>query len=373
LYRGGQFRIVARWAPGGRKNPEATTMPAIIRSLGLTFTLAIAAGLAAAPQAAAQDEVAKFYKGKNVQAIVGYAPGSTFELYLRMVTRHIGKHIPGNPNIILQHMPGAGSLKATNYLAAIAPKDGTVFGMPNPVNTIEPLIDPKNSRFDPRTFVWLGSLNAEISTCGFWTKDLRTLDDMRKREVVVGSTGPASGSTVDARMLGALLGLKIKVVPGYPALNDIRLASERGETDGFCGLLVSALKTDYWEAYKSGRMAVAVQMGLSKHKELPDIPNAYEFVTKEEDRQLFQLIFGPWTYGRPLFAPPGTPPERVAALRGAVAAMLKDPAYLAETQKLNMEIQPIAPETIGKLVDQIFGTPAPVIERARLVLGVANR
>ena len=215
-----------------------------------------------------------------MQAVVGYSPGSTFELYLRMLTRHIGKHIPGNPNIVVQHMPGAGSLKATNYLAAIAPKDGSVFGMPNPVNTIEPLIDPKNSRFDPRSFVWLGSLNTEISTCAFWAKDLRTFDDLKKREVVVGSTGPASGSTIDARVLGTLTGIKFKVVTGYGNLGDIRLASERGETDGFCGLLVSALKTDYWEQYKSGRMAVPVQMGLSKHAEFPNIPNAYELVTQ---------------------------------------------------------------------------------------------
>ncbi len=344
-------------------------MPAIIRNFGLSFILAIVA----IPQAAAQDEVAKFYKGRNVHAVVGYTPGSTFELYLRMVTRHIGKHIPGNPNVILQHMPGAGSLKATNYLAAVAPKDGSVFGMINPVNTIEPLIDPKQSRFDPRSFVWLGSLNTEISTCGFWAKDLRTFDDLKKREVVVGSTGPASGSTVDARVLGALLGIRFKVVPGYANLGDIRLASERGEADGFCGLLVSALKTDYWETYKSGRMAVAVQMGLTKHADFPNIPNAYEFVTKQEDRQLFQLIFGPWSYGRPMFAPPGTPPDKVAALRGAFVAMLKDPAFIAETKKINMEIQPTGPDEIAKVVDQILRTPAPVIENARKVLGVANR
>jgi tripartite-type tricarboxylate transporter receptor subunit TctC len=290
-----------------------------------------------------------------------------------MLTRHIGKHIPGNPNIVVQHMPGAGSLKATNYLAAIAPKDGSVFGMPNPVNTIEPLIDPKNSRFDPRSFVWLGSLNTEISTCAFWAKDLRTLDDLKKREVVVGSTGPASGSTIDARVLGTLTGIKFKVVTGYGNLNDIRLASERGETDGFCGLLVSALKTDYWEQYKSGRMAVPVQMGLTKHAEFPNIPNAYELVSNEGDRQLFRLIFGPWSYGRPLFAPPGTAPDRIAVLRAALAAVVKDPAYLAETKKLNMEIQPTSPETIAKLVDEILRTPAPVVERARQVLGVANR
>jgi tripartite-type tricarboxylate transporter receptor subunit TctC len=347
-------------------------MASMTRIFGLTCTLAIVVPLAAA-QSTAQEDAAKFYKGRTVQAVVGYGPGSTFELYLRILTRHIGRHIPGNPTVVVQQMPGAGSLKATNYLAAVAPKDGSVFGMVNPVNTVEPLIDPKNSRFDPRSFVWLGSLNSEISTCAFWNKELRTLDDLKKREVVVGSTGPASGSTIDARVLGALVGIKFRVVPGYPTLNDIKLAAERGETDGFCGLLVSALKTDYWDQYKSGRMTVPVQMGLAKHPEFPDIPNAYELVTRDEDRQLFQLIFGPWSYGRPLFAPPGTDPARVAVLRAALAATLKDPAYLAEAKKINMEIQPTSPDTIAKLVDQILRTPAPVVERARQVLGVANR
>ena len=347
-------------------------MVSMTRIFGLTCTLAIVVPLAAAPSTA-QEDAAKFYKGRTVQAVVGYGPGSTFELYLRVLTRYIGKHIPGNPTVVVQQMPGAGSLKATNYLASVAPKDGSVFGMVNPVNTVEPLIDPKNSRFDPRSFVWLGSLNSEISTCAFWSKDIRTLDDLKKREVVVGSTGPASGSTIDARVLGSLVGIKFRVVPGYPTLNDIKLASERGETDGFCGLLVSALKTDYWDQFKSGRMAVPVQMGLAKHAEFPNIPNAYELVTREEDRQLFQLIFGPWSYGRPLFAPPGTDPARVAVLRAALQATLKDPAYLAETKKINMEIQPTPPDTIAKLVDQILRTPDPVVERARQVLGVANR
>jgi tripartite-type tricarboxylate transporter receptor subunit TctC len=338
--------------------------------VGLSCSLALAAITPASAENAAQDDAAKFYRGRTVQAIVGYTPGSTFELYLRVLTRHLGKHVPGNPNIVVQHMPGAGSLKATNYLAAVAPKDGSVFGMPNPVNTIEPLIDPKNSRFDPRTFIWLGSLNTEISTCGFWAKDLRAFDDLKKREIVAGSTGPASGSTIDARVLGALTGIKFKVVTGYASLGDIRLASERGETDGFCGLLVSALKTDYWEQYKAGRLAVPVQMGLSKHPEFANIPNAYELVKNEEDRQLFRLIFGPWSYGRPLFMPPGTDPARVAVMRAALTAVAKDPAYMAETQKLNMEIQPTGPEAITKLVDQLLQTPAPVVERARQVLGV---
>ena len=325
-------------------------------------------------EAAAQSDVVEtFYRGRTVQAVVGYTPGSTFELYLRTLTRHLGRHIPGSPNIVVQHMPGAGSLNATAHLAAAAPKDGSVIGMINPVNTTEPLIDPGKTRFDPRTFQWLGSLNSEISTCGFWNKELKTLADLKRREIVVGSTGPSSGSTVDAKVLGPLAGINFKVVTGYPGLTEVRLAAERGEVDGHCGLLVSALKTDLWEAFKAGRVAVPIQMALQKHPELPDVPNAYDLATKEEDRALFRLIFGPWAYGRPLLAPPGTPPDRVAALRSALKATVADPQFIAETKRINMEIQLTAPDAIAALVEDILRTPMPVVERARVLLGVQNR
>jgi tripartite-type tricarboxylate transporter receptor subunit TctC len=349
-------------------------MAAIRRGLGLPASVALALALAAvATQASAQQDAAAFYRGKTVQAVVGYTPGSTFELYLRLFARHLERHVPGKPAIVVQHMPGAGSLKATAYLAAVAPKDGTVIGMPNPVNTTEPLIDPERTKFDPRTFNWLGSLNTEVATCGFWAKDIRTLDDMKKREVVVGATGPSSGSTVDARVLAALTGIKFKIVTGYPGLTEARLAAERGEVDGHCGLLVSSIKTDVWEAFKSGRLAVPVQMALQKHPDLPDVPNAFDLVSKEEDRQLFSLIFGPWAFGRPLLAPPGTPKERVEVLRAAFKATVADEQFLAEARKLNIEIQPLEPQAIEKLVEAIFRTPQPVLERARVLLGAQNR
>jgi len=339
-------------------------------SLALLFTAAFALATKAVAQ---QDDVAAFYRGRTVQAVVGYTPGSTFELYLRTFARHLGRHIPGNPLIVVQHMPGAGSLKATGYLAGVAPRDGSVIGIINPVTTIEPMIDPANAKFDARTFNWMGSLNSEISTCAFWNKDLRTLADLKRRTIVVGSTGPASGSTVDARVLGPLAGIDFKVVTGSPGLTEVRLAAERGEVDGHCGLLVSALKTDVWDAFKAGKIAVAVQMGLKKHVELPDVPNAYDLATKEEDRQLFRLIFGPWAFGRPLLAPPETPKDRVQALRKAFNDTVADPAFMEEAKKINMEIQPTAPDAIEKVVDEILRTPEPVIERARVLLGVQNR
>jgi len=350
------------------------SVQAIHRGLGMIGVLTVAAQIAFAADARAQeDAVAAFYRGRTVQAVVGYTPGSTFELYLRMVTRHLGRHLPGNPTIVVQHMPGAGSLKATAYLATVAPKDGSVIGMINPVTTIDPLIDPANSKFDARAFRWLGSLNAEISTCAFWAKDIKTLADLKRREIVVGSTGPSSGSTVDAKVLGPLAGINFKVVTSYPGLTEVRLAAERGEVDGHCGLQVSAIKSVIWDDYKSGRFSVPVQMALAKHVDLPDVPNAYDLATKEEDRALFRLIFGPWAYGRPLLAPPGTPPDRVAALEAALKATVADAQFLAEVARINMEIQPMEPDVVAKHVDEVLRTPEPVLARARVLLGVQSR
>ena len=341
------------------------------RSVSLFFLSAFSL-IFGVSHANAQDATT-FYKGKTVQAIIGYPAGSTFETYMRMFIRHVGKHIPGNPTVIIQQMPGAGSLTATSYLAHVAPKDGTVFGMPNPVNTIEPLLDPERTKFDARTFNWIGNLNTEVSTCSFWAKDLKTIDDLRKREIIVGSSGPASGSTIDAVVMASLLNIKIKVVTGYPVLLAIKLAAERGEVDGFCGLLVSALKTDFVSEWKSGRISIPLQMGLAKHPDLPDVPNAYDLVSDEADRQLFRLIFGPWAFGRPIFAPPGTPADRVATLRQAFKDTLADPEFIAETEKINLEISSTSGENISQVIDGILKTPEPVVIRARQLLGVDKR
>jgi hypothetical protein len=195
----------------------------------------------------------------------------------------------------------------------------------------------------------------------------------KRREVVVGSTGPSSGSTVDARILGPLTGINFKLVTSYPGLSEVRLAAERGEVDGHCGLQVSAIKSILWDEFKAGRFFVPIQLGLQKHPEMPGVANAYDLATNEEDRQLFRLTFGPWAFGRPLMAPPDTPPGRVQALRQAFEATLADPQFVAEARKTRMELQPMAPDAIEKLVDAILRTPRPVVERARILLGAQNR
>lgn len=327
---------------------------------------AIVAAFGLAAPALAQD----FYKGANIRYIVGYPPGSTFDTYSRLLSRHMGKHIPGRPVIVIQNMPGAGSLTATNYLANVAAKDGSVIGMPNPVNTVEPLLRPQAARFDPRKLSWIGSMNTEIATCGFWGEKVSNVDDLRNKNVVVGSTGPSSGSTLDATVLASVLGLNFKIVTGYPGLAEVRLAAQQGEVDGHCGLLVSSLKADIWEEYKKGIAKVPIQMGLSKHPELPEVPNAFDMTKTAEDRQVLTLVFGPWSYGRPVAAPEGVPVDRLKTLRAAFMASMDDADLKIEAGKLNLELQPRGPDFIEKTVADIYKTPPAVIERARKLLGI---
>jgi tripartite-type tricarboxylate transporter receptor subunit TctC len=314
----------------------------------------------------------QFYAGKTVRVVVGYTPGSTFDTYSRALIRHMPRLVPGQPSMIIQNMPGAGSLTATNYLANVAPADGTMIGMPNPVNTVDPLLNPQQSRFDPRKFAWIGSMNSETSTCAFFGGRIKTLDDVRTKKVVVGSTGPSAGSTLDARMVKGVFGFNFDIVTGYPGLPEIRLAAQTGEVDGHCGLLVSSLKVDLWDRYKKGLVSVPFQMGLEKHPELPDVPNVFEFAKSEEDRLALTLVFGPWRYGRPLMAPGATPKDRLEILRTAFMQTMKDEQFLTEAKKMNLEIQPIDAATVEKLVKQIFETPQPIVERTRKLLGIVK-
>ncbi len=336
-----------------------------MRTMLLAGVALTSAGSMCAP-VLAQD----FYKGQTVRFIVGYPTGATFDTYSRALSRHMSKHISGRPVIVIQNMPGAGSLTATNYIANVAPKDGSVIGMPNPVNTVEPLLNPQVARFDPRKFSWIGSMNTEISTCGFWSSNVSNVEDLRTKSVVVGSTGPTAGSTLDSRVIASVLGFNFKIVTGYPGLAEARLAAQKGEVDGHCGLTVSSLKADLWEDYKKGIAKVPIQMGLTKHPDLPDVPNAFDMVKSQEDRQVLTLIFGPWTYGRPVLGPEGIPADRLKILREAFMATFKDKEFLTEAAKLNLEIQPLGPEVVEKTVADIFNSPASVVERTRKILGI---
>jgi tripartite-type tricarboxylate transporter receptor subunit TctC len=291
-----------------------------------------------------------------------------------MLVRHMPRNMAGQPTIIVQNMPGAGGLTSTNHIANVATPDGLTIAMLNPVNTTEPLLQPDVAKFDPQKFNWIGSMNQEVGTCAFWGNKARNVADLKAREIVLGGTGPAAGSTLDAKTLQSLLGFNFRMVLGYPGLLEVRLAAEKAEVDGFCGLLVSSLKVDVWDQFKAGQFRVLLQTGVQKHPDLPaDIPNVFDLAPDEESRQIMRLVFAPWAFGRPLMAPANVPADRLAALRAAFRATLDDAGFKEEARKTNLEVQPLPPEEISKLVAAIYATPKPVVERTRKILGIDQR
>ena len=315
--------------------------------------------------ALAQDAVEKFYAGRAMRMIVPYPPPSSFDTYARAVARHMPKFIPGNPAIVVQTVPGAGGLNAVQTLANVAPRDGSVMATMNSSNVTDPLLNPETSKFDPRKFNWIGSVNAEGSACAFWNERIKTLEDLRGREVVIGGTGPAAGSTIESRTLQTIFGFNFRIVHGYPAQADVRLAAAKGEIDGHCALIVSTLKSDLWEDYKSGKIRVVIQAGVESHPDIPEVTNAFDLAKKPEDLAALKLVFGPWAFGRPVYLPPDVPRERVEALRTAFDKTMKDPEFIDEMKRLKLEHRPISGARAAELVDEIFRTPPDVIERVR--------
>lgn len=337
--------------------------------------IALAALLSVAALAPAQAADADhFYAGKTIRMLVGYPPGSTFDNYARLATRHMGRHIPGNPTMIVQNMPGAGGLTATSNAANVATPDGLTLALINPINAMDPLLNPDLAKFDARQFKWIGSMNSEVGTCAFWNETIRSLDDLKSQPVTLGATGPSSGSTLDAKAVSGLLGLNFKLVLGYPGLNDVRLAAEHKEVDGFCGLQVSSIKATLWQPFKEGKFHVLLQTGIDKHPDLPaSVPSVFELAPNDEARQIMRLVFSPWAYGAPIMAPPNTPDDRVTVLRKALSDAMDDPQLREETAKMNLETHYMAPDRIATLVAQAYATPKDVIERTRKLLGLESK
>jgi tripartite-type tricarboxylate transporter receptor subunit TctC len=344
-------------------------MQSLILRVTVLASLLFAACLEIRP-AFSGDGVGDFYRGKQMQFVMGFGPGTGFDSYARLIVRYLPRHLPGDPNITLQYMPGGGGLTAINYVANLAARDGTVIAMPDPVAITLPLLFPERAKFDPTSFNWIGSLNKEINTCSFWAPRLGSFADLKnsQRQVIVGGTGATSGSTVEARVIQHVLGLNFRVISGYHVFADLLLAAQQGEIDGMCGLNVSVIKSELWDQYRSGKMKVLLQAGIERSPALPGAPNAFDLLKSTEERQLLLLFNGPWEFGRPLMAPPGVPPERLDALRRAFEAMVKDPEFEADATKANLEIQPMFWEPLTRLVSQIDDTPPATLREAKNLL-----
>jgi tripartite-type tricarboxylate transporter receptor subunit TctC len=336
-----------------------------MKSVATTFGIlpaAIALGIAGAPAKA--QSVADFYSGKSIALAIGFAPGGGYDLYGRLVARHLGKHIPGNPQIVPQNMPGAGSMRAAQHLYSVAPKDGTAIATFGRQMGITPLLNPA-AKYDGTKFTWLGSITNEVSTCVTWhTSPVKTWNDLLTKPVTFSGDGPGADPDVFANLYNNVFGTKIKIISGYRGTNPMIIAMERGEVEGLCGLSWSTIKARHMKWFKEKSINVLVQAALQKEEDIRDVPLALDLAKTEEQRQVLKVFLYGQEMARPFAAPPGIPADRKAALIAAFEKMLKDPDFLAEIRKLNLDLHPLSASRIDSMLKELYATPKDVLARA---------
>jgi tripartite-type tricarboxylate transporter receptor subunit TctC len=333
---------------------------------GIVAALAMIAG--ASPAAVAQTAAADKFKGKNFEIIVGYDTGGGYDIYARALARHIGRHLPGNPTVIVKNMPGAATRTAANFLYNIAPKDGTVIGTVARGLPTDELLGSGGIRFESTKFNWIGSMNNEVSVGVAWhTSPVKTFEDTKNREMIVGAI---ADSLLFAQVMNAVLGTKFKMITGYKSGAEIGLAMQRGELEGRMGWSWSSIVSMNPEWISEGKIRNLVQFSTAKHADLPNVPLVTELATSDEDRALLELVFSRQVIGRPFIAPPGLEPETVQILRKAFDDTMQDPVFKAEMEKANLEINPIPGKDVQELINRLFKTPAAVLERAKAIIPV---
>ena len=325
-----------------------------------------AALLAFAPMSVAYAQTpVDFYKSRNVELYIGYSVGGAYDLYARTIARHLGKHIPGNPTVVPKNMDGAGSLRLANWIYNLAPKDGSTFGTIGRGTAFDPLLGSKGAQFQADKFTWIGSANNEVSVCVAWkSSGITKLEDTFTKELVVGGTGMAADTDQFPLFLNGVLGTKFKLATGYPGGNDVTLAMERGEVKGRCGWSWSSVVSTHKRWIEDGSIVVLVQLSLHKHPDLPNVPLVMDFAKTDDQRQIFKLIFARQVMGRPYLAPPGIPKDRAEALRQAFDATMKDPEFLADAGKAELEINPVTGAAVEALVKETLATPKPLADKA---------
>jgi tripartite-type tricarboxylate transporter receptor subunit TctC len=327
---------------------------------------AIAALCLGAAHPAAAQTAADFFKNRNVDEYIGYSTGGAYDFYARVIGRHMGAHIPGNPTLVPRNMEGAGSLRLANWLYRVAPQDGSAFGTFGRGIAFDPLLIGQGDQFDAQKFNWLGSANNEVSVCvALKDSGITKFEDLFTKELTVGGTGTSADTDQFPRVLNNVLGTHFKIVEGYPGGNDVVLAMERGEVLGRCGWSWSSVKSTHKSWIEDKKMTVLVQLSLSKHPELPGVPLVTDFAKTDEQRAILKMIFARQVMGRPYAAPPNLPADRVAVLRSAFMDTMKDKDFVAEADKTELEINPVSGEDVEKLVKEIYATPADIIAKAK--------
>jgi tripartite-type tricarboxylate transporter receptor subunit TctC len=324
---------------------------------------AIALALLSQPATAAGVE--DFYKGRTVSIIIGYSVGGGYDTYGRLLARYLGEHIPGRPNVVPQNMPGAGSVKAANYIYGVATKDGAAIGTFGRTIPVAPLLAAAGAAFDGTKFTWLGSISKDTSLCVTSAKsEIKTWADFLTKPSTLGGEGAGADPDVFAHLYKNVFGAKSKLVTGYPGTNDVALAMERQEIDGFCGLSWSTLKSRHPEWLANKSVNIIVQAALKKEPELPDVPLAIDLATTPEQLQIVKLVLVSQEMARPFAAPPGLPADRKVALITAFEQTMKDRAFLAEAKTQVLDVDPVSAAEINSLLAEVYATPKSVTDKA---------
>jgi tripartite-type tricarboxylate transporter receptor subunit TctC len=321
------------------------------------------AAMACASSAAAQS-VADFYSHTPLTLVVGSGVGGGFDLYARLFAPYYAKHIPGHPPVVVKNQPGAGGLANMNTMFHTAPRDGSEIAATFNTIALMPLYGDRDAQFDPRRLNWIGSIGKQQAVCVTWkTAPVKTLDDAKQHEVLVSSTGRNSTPAIFPRILNALFGTKFKIISGY-STSEMRLALEKGEVQGICGLAWQTLQSVSPAWIADNDLNVVLQMGLVKDKDLPEsVPLALDLLSKPDDKTFFRLAALPGEFGRPFVAPPGVPADRIRALRTAFNETMKDPEFAAEAAKAQMIIDPLDGAQIQALLDEAYAAPQPIRDR----------
>ena len=333
-------------------------MKILSTSAALTFALTLA-------QPAAAQAPADFFKGKTLTIYVGLSAGGGYDMNARLLSRHFGKYIPGNPTVVVRNMPGAGGLVMTNHVANVSPKDGLHLGAPQRGVPFEPLLgQDSKAKFDPRTLNWIGSVNSDTSLALVHKRTgIKTWKDLRNRDTIIAGTGVGTESVVVPYVLRNLMGLKFKVIAGFPGGSEMNLALARGEVDGRGTFSWTSVKPNYKEWIESGDYVMLFQMGLRKHKDLPDVPLVIDLAETEELKRLLKIQFTAFELGRPIFAAEGVPADRIATLRKAFDDSMKDKDLMLEAEKSDQEVNPMSGAEMQDIFKEIYETPKDLVAR----------
>ena len=332
----------------------------------ISLVAIIAAGaLAAAAIPATAQTPEQFFKGKTITFYVGLSPGGGYDLNARLVAKHFGKYVPGNPNVIVKNMPGGGGLVMTNYVSNVADPDGLHIGAPQRGIPFEPLLgDASHAKYDPLKLQWIGSANADTSVAVVTKRaGVKTWKDLRNKEVIVAGTGVGTESVTVPYILRNILGFKYKVIAGYPGGSEMNLAMQRGEVDGRGTFSWTSLKPHKKDWIDSGEVIVLYQQGLRKHPDIPEVPLVTDLAENDTQRQVLALQFTAFELGRPYFVHEGVPADRVQALRRAFDATMKDKDLLADAEKQGLEANPATGEEMQEMLKKVYATPKDVINR----------